>query len=309
MGKLKLAIMIEGQTGLNWERWKRLAAAADDLGFSALNRSDHFTPPNGELQDALELWASFTYLATATKNITFGALVSPVTWRNPVIAAWSAAAIDDLSGGRFHLGLGAGWQERAHRNYNFPLAPTLDERFARLREAREVVTHLFNSDAPFDLSGEFFPIQDGLLLPRPARKGGPPIVVGGNGPIRTLPLAAKYASEWNGVYLKPEQFKERMVRLDALLEAEGRSTDSLARTVMHRAIIGKTEQEALAKFPDADIEALKARGVMIGDPSQVTAGLNALAEAGVERVDLQWLDMDDMDGLELISSQVMPQLA
>ena len=309
MGKLKLAIMIEGQTGLNWERWKRLAAAADDLGFSALNRSDHFTPPTGELQDALELWASFTYLATATKNITFGALVSPVTWRNPVIAAWSAAAIDDLSGGRFHLGLGAGWQEREHRNYNFPLAPTLDERFARLREALEVVTHLFNSDVPFDLSGEFFPIQEGLLLPRPARKGGPPIVVGGNGPIRTLPLAAKYASEWNGVYLKPEQFKERMVRLDALLEAEGRSTDSLARTVMHRAIIGKTEQEALAKFPDADIEALKARGVMIGDPSQVTAGLNALAEAGVERVDLQWLDMDDMDGLELISSQVMPQLA
>ena len=309
MGKLKLAIMIEGQTGLNWERWKRLAAAADDLGFSALNRSDHFTPPNGELQDALELWASFTYLATATKNITFGALVSPVTWRNPVIAAWSSAAIDDLSGGRFHLGLGAGWQEREHRNYNFPLAPTLDERFARLREALEVVTHLFNSDVPFDLSGEFFPIQEGLLLPRPARKGGPPIVVGGNGPIRTLPLAAKYASEWNGVYLKPEQFKERMVRLDALLEAEGRSTDSLARTVMHRAIIGKTEQEALAKFPDADIEALKARGVMIGDPSQVTAGLNALAEAGVERVDLQWLDMDDMDGLELISSQVMPQLA
>jgi F420-dependent oxidoreductase-like protein len=308
LAQLKLAIMIEGQAGLNWERWKRLASAAEDLGFSALHRSDHFTTPSGALQDALELWASFTYLATATKRITFGALVSPVTWRNPVIAAWSAAAIDDLSGGRFHLGLGAGWQEREHRNYNFPLAATLDERFARLQEALDVVTHLFNSDEPFDLDGEFFPIKEGLLLPRPARKGGPPIVVGGNGPKRTLPLAVKYAAEWNGVYLKPDQFRERMVRLDDLLAAEGRAPESLARTVMHRAIIGRTEQAALAKLEGADIEALKGRGVMIGDPGQVAAGLNALAEAGVQRVDLQWLDMDDMDGLELISAQVMPQL-
>ncbi len=308
MGKIELAIMIEGQTGLNWDRWKRLAVAAEDLGYAALNRSDHFTPPSGELQDALELWASFTYLATATKRIRFGALVSPVTWRNPVIAAWSAATIDDLSGGRFHLGLGAGWQEREHRNYNFPLAPTLDERFARLREALEVVTMLFKSDEPFDLPGEFFPIQEGLLLPRPSRAGGPPIVVGGNGPRRTLPLAAKYAAEWNGVYLKPDQFRERMVRLDELLAAEGRAPESLARTQMHRAVIGRTEQEALGKLAGADIDALKGRGVMIGDPSQVAAGLNELAEAGVQRVDLQWLDMDDIDGLELLSAQVMPQL-
>jgi F420-dependent oxidoreductase-like protein len=308
MSKLELAIMIEGQAGLNWERWKRLAAAAEDLGFSALNRSDHFTTPSGPLQDALELWASFTYLATATSRIKFGALVSPVTWRNPVIAAWSASAIDDLSGGRFHLGLGAGWQDREHRNYNFPLAATLDERFARLQEALEVVTHLFNSDEPFDLDGTYFPIREGLLLPRPARKGGPPIVVGGNGPLRTLPLAAKYAAEWNGVYLQPDQFRDRVRRLEELLAAEGRDPATVGRTLMHRAVIGKTEQAALAKLEGADIAALKGRGVMIGDPAQVAEGLHALAEAGVQRVDLQWLDMDDMDGLELISTQVMPQL-
>ena len=92
--------MIEGQAGLNWARWKRLAEAAEELGYSGLNRSDHFTGPQGDLKDSLEVWASFTYLATNTKRIKFGALVSPVSWRHPVIAAWSATAIDDLSGGR-----------------------------------------------------------------------------------------------------------------------------------------------------------------------------------------------------------------
>lgn len=306
MGTFDVAIMIEGQAGLNWARWKRLAEAAEGLGFSGLNRSDHFTAPQGELQDALELWASFTYLATATERITFGALVSPVTWRNPVIAAWSAAAIDDLSGGRFHLGLGAGWQEREHRNYNFYLAPTLDERFARLEEALQVVTLLFNSDEPFDFPGEHFPIQEGLLLPRPARKGGPPIVVGGNGPLRTLPLAAKYGHEWNGVYLKPDQFRERTTRLGELLEKEGRGP--IKATLMHRVVIGETEQAALDKLAGADIDALKGRGVMIGDPSQVAAGVNALKEAGVQRLDMQWLDLDDIDGLELFAAKVLPQV-
>jgi F420-dependent oxidoreductase-like protein len=305
---LDIAIMIEGQAGLNWARWKRLAEAAEDLGFSGLNRSDHFTVPQGELQDALELWASFTYLATNTRRIKFGALVSPVSWRHPVIAAWSASAIDDLSGGRFHMGLGAGWQEREHRNYGFPLLDTLDERFARFEEALQVVTKLFNSDEPFDFDGTYFPIHEGLLLPRPARKGGPPIVVGGNGLKRTLPLAAKYGHEWNGVYLKPDQFRERMERLDALLAEQGREPSSLDRTVMHRIVIGRTEQEALAKLGDADVDALKGRGVMIGDPDQVAFGLNALAEAGCQRVDAQWLDMDDIDGLELLSAKVFPQL-
>ncbi|MEZ4625725.1 MAG: LLM class flavin-dependent oxidoreductase [Thermomicrobiales bacterium] len=160
MGKLKLAIKDRGQTGLNWERWKRLAAAADDLGFSALNRSDHFTPPTGELQDALELWASFTYLATATKNITFGALVSPVTWRNPVIAAWrprrsTIFRADDSTSVSAPVG-----RNRSTAIYNFPLAPTSMERFARLREALEVVTYLFDSDVPSISLGEFDPVKD-----------------------------------------------------------------------------------------------------------------------------------------------------
>ncbi len=118
---IDVALMIEGQDGLDWPRWKRLAEAADTLGFAGLYRSDHFTNPEGPYKNALEMWISFSYLAVETKRIEFGPMVSPVSFRNPVVSAWSAAAVDDLSGGRFHMGLGAGWQEREHRNFGFDL--------------------------------------------------------------------------------------------------------------------------------------------------------------------------------------------
>ena len=121
---LDVAIMIEGQDGLNWQRWQRLAAAAEDLGFAGLYRSDHFTNPTGPHLDALDLWTSLTWLAGHTTRIEFGPMVSPVSFRNPVVTAWTAAAVDDLSGGRLQLGLGAGWQEREHRSFGFELLDT-----------------------------------------------------------------------------------------------------------------------------------------------------------------------------------------
>ena len=128
MGKetsvLDLAIMIEGQDGINWTRWRRIARVVEDLGFTGLYRSDHFTNPTGPYLDALELWASLTWLADNTSRIEFGPLVSPISFRHPVITAWTAAAVGDLSGGRLRLGLGAGWQEREHRTYGFELLDT-----------------------------------------------------------------------------------------------------------------------------------------------------------------------------------------
>ena len=116
---LDVAIMVEGQDGLTWTRWQRLARAAEELGFAGLYRSDHLTNPTGPHLDALELWASLTWLASHTTRIEFGPLVSPVSFRHPVVTAWTAAAVDDLSGGRLRLGLGAGWQEREHASHGF----------------------------------------------------------------------------------------------------------------------------------------------------------------------------------------------
>jgi F420-dependent oxidoreductase-like protein len=301
-----IAIMIEGQDGLNWERWQRLARAAEDLGFAGLFRSDHFTNPDGPHKDALELWTSLTWLAGHTHRIEFGQLVSPVGFRNPVIAAWTAAAIDDLSEGRLRFGLGAGWQEREHRSYGFDLLD-LDARFQRLREALEVVTRLLRSDQPTAFDGDFYHLEDALLLPRPKRADGPPIVIGGNGPRRTLPLVAEFADEWNAVYATPERFATLSAELDSLLDKCGRPRAAVKRTLMTRVVVGRTETEVLGKL-NGDPQALRERGVVVGEPSEIVDQVGQLGEAGVSRVMAQWLDMDDVDGLELLAAEVLPKL-
>jgi F420-dependent oxidoreductase-like protein len=303
---LDVALMLEGQQGLNWPRWTKIALAAEELGFAGLYRSDHFTNPEGAHLDSLELWTSFTWLASNTKRIEFGPMVSPISFRNPVVTAWTAAAIDDLSSGRFQLGLGAGWQEREHRSYGFQLLDT-NARFDRYIEGLEVITKLLNSDEESAFDGTYFHLENALLLPRPARPGGPPIVIGGNGPKRTLPLAAKYADEWNGLYLLPADFAARCAQLDELLANEGRPPGDLRRTMMVRVLAAKTDAEAEAKI-GGDIEALRARGVIVGSPSRVVEEMGALSEAGVQRIMAQWLDMDDLDGIEYLAANVLSQL-
>src|SRR4051812_33534476 len=120
-GEVDVALMIEGQDGLNWTRWQRLVRAAEDWGFAGIYRSDHFSNKEGAHKDSLELWTSLTWAAANSERIEFGPLVSPISFRNPVVTAWTAAAVDDLSGGRLQLGLGAGWQDREHRSYGFDL--------------------------------------------------------------------------------------------------------------------------------------------------------------------------------------------
>lgn len=303
---LDVALMLEGQQGLNWPRWTRIAEAAEDLGYAGLYRSDHFTNPEGPHLDSLELWTSLTWLASQTKRIEFGPMVSPISFRNPVVTAWTAAAIDDLSGGRLQLGLGAGWQEREHRAYGFQLLDT-NARFERFVEGLEVIGALLKSDQESAFDGTYFHLENALLLPRPGRPGGPPIVIGGNGPKRTLPLAAKYADEWNGLYLRPAEFAAKCARLDDLLAAAGRQPSDLRRTMMVRVLVANTDAAAEAKI-GGDVAALRARGVIVGSASRVVDELGALSEAGVQRIMAQWLDMDDLDGIEFLAVNVLPQL-
>lgn len=303
---LDVALMLEGQDGLNWERWIRIAQLAEDLGFAGLYRSDHFTNAQGPHKDALEMWTSLTWLASNTKRIEFGPMVSPISFRNPVVTAWTAAAIDDLPGGRLQLGLGAGWQEREHISHGFDLLD-VDARFTRFVEGIEVIRRLLKSDEETSFDGEYFHLEAALLLPRPKRAGGPPIVIGGNGPKRTLPLAARYADEWNSVYLPPADFAARCATLDELLVKEGRKPGDLRRTLMVRVIAAATDAAAEAKI-DGDAEELRARGGVIGSTARVVDELGKRAEAGVQRVMAQWLDMDDVDGIEFLAANVLPQL-
>jgi F420-dependent oxidoreductase-like protein len=301
---MEIAIMIEGQNGLNWRRWQRIARAVEDLGFAGLYRSDHFTNAAPPDLDSLELWVSLTWLASNTTRIEFGPLVSPVSFRHPAMTARMAAAVDDLSGGRLTLGLGAGWQEREHAHFGFDLL-SMRERFNRLEEALEIVELLLHQDRPSSFIGRYFRFRDAILLPRPLRPGGPPILVGGNGMTRTLPLAARYAAEWNAVFVPAERFSELNRRLSELLEAQGRPVSAVKRSLMTGLVFGRTDGEVEARLRGRKPEDLRARGVIIGVPAAVSDQLARLAGAGVERVMLQWLELDDIDGLEVLAATLL----
>ncbi|MGD8584575.1 MAG: LLM class F420-dependent oxidoreductase [Chloroflexota bacterium] len=310
---LEVAIMIEGQDGLNWPRWQRLARAVEELGFVGLYRSDHYTNANPPDKDSLELWVSLAWLADNTQRIEFGPLVSPVSFRHPTMTARMASAVDDLSGGRLILGMGAGWQEREHTHYGWDLLP-VPQRFARFEEGLEVVTRLLSSEEPVDFDGRYYRLQEAILLPRPQQPGGPPILIGGNGPRRTLPLAARYADEWNGVYINPHKFAELNERLDNLLLDQGRQPSAVRRSLMVGTIFGRTQRDIdrrldeIAARRDRHYSAAELRdsGMVVGDGQQIRDQLEAYAAAGVQRIMLQWLELDDLDGLEVLAKALLP---
>jgi F420-dependent oxidoreductase-like protein len=301
---MDITIMIEGQNGLNWPSWQRLARLVEDAGFGGLFRSDHYTNARPPDRDSLELWVSLTWLASHTRRLEFGPLVTPVSFRHPTFTARMACAVDDLSGGRLTLGMGAGWQEREHNNYGWELLDVA-RRMKRLEEGLEVVTRLLRAPGPVSFEGEFYRLHDAVLLPRPQRVGGPPILIGGNGPRRTLPLVARYATEWNAVFVTPERFSELNARLDDLLRANGRRPAEVRRSLMTGTLFGRDEAEFRRLAGDRDLNQLRASGVICGAPSEFREYLSRLAAAGVQRIMLQWLDLDDLDRLEALGQAVL----
>jgi F420-dependent oxidoreductase-like protein len=300
---IDVALMIEGQDGLTWERWQRIARVAEDYGFAGLFRSDHFTNSNPPDKESLECWVSLTWLASHTSRIEFGPLVSPMSFRHPAMLARVAAGVDDLSNGRLRLGLGAGWNEAEHSKFGVPLLERA-ARFTRFREGVEVISRLLQSDSPVTLGGEYYQLRDALLLPRPKRPGGPPIVIGGNGRTRTLRLAARYASEWNAVYQTPERFKELSSTLDGYLRERGREPSEVRRTMMTGIRFGNSASDLQARLAGRSAEELRARGAIVGTPAEIKDQLAQLDAVGVKRVMLQWLDLDDFDGMAALGRAV-----
>ena len=304
---LEVAIMVEGQEGIGWDRWRRLALAVEELGYAGLYRSDHF--PNkrtGMYRDGLELWASLAWLAENTSRIEFGPLVSPVSFRHPVITAWQASSVDNLASGRLWLGLGAGWHEWEHETFGFDVL-NMDRRFVRFEEGLEVVTRLLRNDEPVSSDGQFYRLREAQLMPRSPWPGGTPVVVGGNGVRRTLPLTARYADEWNAVFLKAEAFGDLNARLDELVREAGRTPEQVRRTLLTRVIFGRTEADVDRKL-DGELRDHLPAAVLAGVTGEIVERLGHLSEAGVQRVMLQWLEVDNIDALEAMAHSVLPQL-
>src|SRR5437660_4474635 len=316
-----VSIQIEGQNGLTWPYWKRLVTEVEDLGFAGLFRSDHFTNARSPDKDSLEMIVSLAYLADHTQHIHFGPLVSPISFRHPTLLVRQAAALDDLSGGRMILRLGAGWQEREHRLFGHDLGD-VPTRVARLAEGLEVITSLLHSNEPVTFEGRFFQLRDATLLPRPQRSGGPSILIGGNGFKRTLPLAARYATIWNGTFLTPNNFQQRSRALDELLRAAGRKPEEVRRTMMLTLFFGRDMEELdrrlswrhtqpeLANEPlKTVIETLITGGkALVGTPDMLVKQIHTYANAGVEELMLQWFDQDDIEGLQAFATSVLPHV-
>jgi alkanesulfonate monooxygenase SsuD/methylene tetrahydromethanopterin reductase-like flavin-dependent oxidoreductase (luciferase family) len=286
--------------------------------------TDHFTLPDAATVDSLEMIVALTYLADHTQRIHFGPLVAPFSFRDPVMLARQAAVLDDLSGGRMRLGVGAGWMEYEHHMFGYNLG-NMATRMARFAEGLEVITRLLQSTEPVSYVGQFYQLRAATMHPRSQRAGGLPILVGGKGPRRTLPLVARYASIWNATRLTPDEFRVRSAQIDELARTAGRATNAIKRTVMIPVMCGRNTAELEQRvqgirqlFPDlgalpldALLDALREifGAMIVGTPEVVMSAMRAYAAVGVEELIIQWFGVEDLDGLQILAEQVLPHLA
>jgi F420-dependent oxidoreductase-like protein len=304
---MDIALMIEGQEGLTWDRWMKIAHAAEALGFAGLYRSDHFTIPHHRHDDSLELWTSLTWLASHTQRIEFGPLVAPVSFRHPVFIARMGKDVDTLSGGRLTLGVGGGWQDLEHEMFGFPLLKGKG-RFDRFHEGVEVIYRLLREPDPVTYDGEYYQLREAELLPPPMAPGRPPLLIGGHGRTQTLPLAARLADEWNCAFKTADEYRDLNRHLDSLIEGEGRPLSSVRRSVMTNIMFAPdlAGLEAKAEARGSSVEAERRQPIIVGAGGDIIPELEAYAQAGAERIMLQWREFDDLDGIAALAETVLP---
>jgi F420-dependent oxidoreductase-like protein len=314
--------MIEGQEGVNWERWRHFTDLVERLGYESLWRSDHFFSLQERRQrDALETWIALTDTAARSSRLRFGPLVCSMTFRHPALLARMAAGVDALSGGRLELGVGAGWNVPEHEAFGIPFPP-LKQRMDDLENGIRVIKALWSGEK-VSLDGERWSLRDAELHPTPAQRPGPPIIVGGGGERRTLRIVARYADEWNAVNLAPDAYRAKLEVLARHCAAEGRDPATIRRSMMCAFIVGRDRAEVerrAAAMRDAvpplqaiaageTAAALRSRGWLVGTVDEVRRQLEALADAGLQRVMLQHHNQADDEVLELIAKELVPALA
>ena len=317
---MDLGIMIEGQEDLNWDLWRRIIRTTEDSGFESLWRSDHFFSLSGPTdRDTLETFISFVLVAEESKRIRFGPLVSSMTFRHPSLLARMAAQIDVLSGGRFILGMGAGWNVPEHEAFGLPF-PSLGERMDRLEEGVQIVKALW-ADGPASFEGEHFQIREANCYPKPAQSPLP-LLIGGRGARRTLRTVARYANEWNVVGVDIAEYQRLAGVLADHCAAVGRDPSEIRHTQMSAPVVGRTDAEVKAHLariaekipalgegdPDKSLNGVRERGWLVGSPAEIVDELGRREEAGITRTMLQHHANDDFDTVELIASEILPQV-
>jgi F420-dependent oxidoreductase-like protein len=309
--------MIEGQEGVTWDDWVRLARLAEETGLEGLYRSDHYTAIIRDDAAALDAWATLAGLAAITERIRLGTLVSPATFRHPSVLARMAVTVDHISGGRVDVGMGSGWYEREHLAHGFPF---LDgrQRFDLFAEQVEVVVRSWAGER-FDHEGPAYELRDQAALPRPLQQPHPPLVLGGSVKSRFAALAARYASEVNTLGAPNDELRARKARLDRACQDAGRDPATLGYSVMTACFVGSDRAETLDRLgaflvvrggdtdPEALLEGRRDRW-LVGTVDEVAERIEELRGLGVTRVFLQHLNHGDDDMVRLVGERLLSAL-
>ncbi len=312
---MRVCLMIEGQEGVTWEDWVRLARLTEEHGLEGLFRSDHYTAIIRADAPALDAWATLAGLAAVTERIRLGTLVSPSTFRHPSVLARMAATVDHMSGGRVDVGMGSGWYEREHEAHGFPF---LDgrQRFELFAEQVEIVVRSWTEER-FDHDGASYRLRDQQALPRPVQQPHPPLVLGGTAKPRFAALAARYATEVNTLGAPNDDLRARKAVLDRACEEAGRDPATLAYSVMTACFAGESHGDVVERVgrflairgSDADPETLltERRGSWLaGTVDEVAARIAELEALGASRVFLQHLNHSDDEMVALVGERLLP---
>ncbi len=306
---MDLRIFTEPQQGASYDTLLRVARTAEDLDYSAFFRSDHYLSMGDAdgLPGPTDAWITLAGLARETSRIRLGTLMTAATFRLPGVLAIQVAQVDQMSGGRIELGLGAGWYEAEHTAYGIPFPQA---KIGRLEEQLAVVTGLWNTPVgeTFDFDGRYYTLRDSPALPKPAQ-AHVPILIGGGGPSRTPALAARFADEFNLPFMSVEDSAAQIGRVRAAVAEAGRKPSELVYSNALVACVGKDDAEVArrAEAIGRSVEDLKANGIA-GTPDEAAEKIARYAAVGSERIYLQILDLDDLDHLALIAERVRPQL-
>jgi F420-dependent oxidoreductase-like protein len=309
---MDLRVFVEPQQGASYLQQLTVAQTAEELGYDAFFRSDHFLKmgDGSGLPGPTDSWVTLGAIARETLTIRLGTLVTSATFRLPGPLAISVAQVDDMSGGRVELGLGAGWFDDEHTAYGIPF-PGLKERFDRLEEQLEILSGLWHTpdDSQYTFEGQHYGIVGSPALPKPLQPGGPPIIIGGHGAVRTPRLAARYAHEFNLPFSGVEEFATQRARVVKACEERDRDPQTMVFSAALVLCCGENdaEVERRAGAIGRPADELRENGAA-GSPSEVLAKIATFAEAGAERIYLQVLDLDDLDHLRLVADQVMKLL-
>jgi len=303
---VELRVFTEPQQGATYDDLLAIAQLAEELGYGAFFRSDHYMKMGAAtgLPGPTDAWITLAGIARETSRIRLGTLVTSATFRLPGPLAIAVAEVDQMSGGRVDFGIGTGWYQGEHEAYGIPFGSSFSERFERLVEQLEIITGLWTTDAgqTFSYEGKHYVLKDSPALPKPVQQPRPPIVVGGFGAKRTPRLAARYADEYNMPFLPMNLISERITAVREACEKAGRDPATLCLSAAQVVCVGADAAEferraaAIGQPPDM----LRAGGVG-GLPGEVTDKLGRLAELGVTRTYLQFLDLADHDHLRLVA--------